>query len=93
MYHSFEDEAKLERQAELAKICELALQLLAEANCSNRDCDGRGCITTMGQGHGCDGTDEVCLVTCPVPVPEQEQCQWCYERNALLEKTEEKTDE
>lgn len=60
------------------------LELLAEASCPNPGCFGQGFTTVLGSGHGCDGTDEVCARTCPVPVPEQEQCQWCDEREAAL---------
>jgi hypothetical protein len=45
------------------------VSLLRAARCPNANCDNNGCITVyVGEGCGV----------------EQEQCQWCYERNAAL---------
>jgi len=49
-------------------------------------CGGAGYVfwldTIVGYGHGCDGTQESCSSTCPVPVPEEvevsETCPECF---------------
>lgn len=46
-----------------------------EAECFN--CNGDGWYQETESGHGCDGTDEVCAVTCPIPVAVQVQCETC----------------
>jgi len=40
-------------------------------------CGGQGFTVTTTSGHACDGTEESCQRNCPVPVQEQEQCEYC----------------
>lgn len=54
---------------EVREDCELEIR----AACSM--CDGTGVVTTTGSAHAgdCDGSCR----NCPVPVEEQEQCEYC----------------
>lgn len=45
--------------------------MIVETTCP--ECDGAGYST--GSDHGCNGTDEDCNITCPVPI--QMQCEVC----------------
>lgn len=60
-------------------ICGLCHRDLVFVDCT--ECDGEGWVLGVGveSGHGCDGTDEVCAVTCPIPVQvqTQEECEAC----------------
>ena len=47
----------------------------AEKSCEN--CGGQGFTVTTASVHGCDGTEESCDATCPVPEAQQEQCEIC----------------
>ena len=40
-------------------------------------CGGSGAVGGTGSGHGCDGTAENCAETCPVPVPDAQECEYC----------------
>lgn len=42
-------------------------------------CDGQGWVPDTGSAHGCNGTDEDCQNTCPVPVLVQKDCGLCLE--------------
>jgi len=44
---------------------------MVEADCP--ECNGLGYTTESG--HGCDGSDEDCSRSCPIPV--QVQCEYC----------------
>lgn len=37
-------------------------------------CGGQGWYEDVEAGHACDGTEQVCSQTCPVPIPCQTQC-------------------
>lgn len=53
-------------------------------------CGGKGYIETTGSGHACGGDEKACQTMCPVPVQEQEQCEYCGRpAQALLTKIEE----
>lgn len=60
-------------------VCPICGRDVEFEDCSN--CQGDGWTLGIGveSGHGCDGTDEVCAVTCPVPVQVQiqEECDEC----------------
>lgn len=40
-------------------------------------CGGDGYYVGTTSGHGCNGTQEDCDKTCPVPIPIQEPCDLC----------------
>lgn len=42
-----------------------------------RQCGGDGYYVSTTSGHGCNGTQEDCNRSCPVPVPVQEPCEMC----------------
>lgn len=49
----------------------------ADPQCA--ECEGEGVkiiiVDAYEIGHGCDGTEEDCIRTCPVPIPTQQQEQ------------------
>lgn len=48
------------------------------------NCDGKGWVSGIEAGHGCDGTDEDCARTCPIPLQTQEGCGECEGKGRLL---------
>lgn len=48
-------------------------------------CDGSGLIDDTRSDHGCDGTDEDCNRTCPIPVPVQDSCAACSDGQVSVE--------
>ena len=41
------------------------------------ECGGSGSISGTESAHGCDGTEEVCLRTCPIAIEVEEKCDYC----------------
>lgn len=41
------------------------------------ECNGEGWILVNESGHGCNGTDEDCNRTCPIPIQKQVGCEYC----------------
>ena len=41
------------------------------------ECNGEGWILGNESGHGCNGTDEDCNRTCPIPIQKQIGCEYC----------------
>jgi hypothetical protein len=40
-------------------------------------CDGQGWYSGTSAGHGCDGTEEDCARSCPIPIQIQVPCSEC----------------
>ena len=41
------------------------------------ECNGDGWVCGSEAGHGCNGTDEDCAITCPIQIQTQEGCDMC----------------
>ncbi len=87
-----EPDELVEKRGAAAFELDALRKLLAIAACpqGGPDCPGWHAVTVTGYGHACDGDEGRCAVECPVPVPEegQEECQWCAERHAFLDRND-----